>query len=114
MYKPAIGVQMKKLFVIFCAVVLSACGTVTTLGASDGYVSEKLTSVETYCETLPRVYSGATYDICLLHSNPDKKRSGFSAPFYLLDATVSAVFDTVALPYSIYAQSEHGSLELAR
>jgi uncharacterized protein YceK len=54
------------------------------------------------------------YDICLLHSNPDKKRTGFTAPFYLIDATASAVFDTIALPYSIYAQSEYGSLELAR
>jgi uncharacterized protein YceK len=105
---------MKKFFVVCCAFVLSACGTVTTLSKSDEYISEKLTGVKTRCATLPRVYSGTAYDMCLLHSNPDKKRDGFSAPIYVLDATASAVFDTIALPYSIYAQSEYGSLELAR
>ena len=63
---------------------------------------------KTYCQSLPRIYSGLAFDFCVLNAPPDP--SGFLVPFVLLDLPLSAVFDTVALPYTVYRQVTDGNL----
>jgi len=103
---------MKYFLVLLSVTLLSACGTVTTLASNDDDISSHLKNNGTYCESLPRIYSGASYDMCLLHSNPDLKKSGPGASVYLLDTAASAISDTLVLPYSIYAQLRYSSVEI--
>jgi uncharacterized protein YceK len=91
---------------------LSGCGTVTTLTNSDESVAANLKNRGTYCETLPRVYSGVSYDICSLHSNPNATYVDVIVALYLIDIAASAVGDTLALPYSIYAQSKYNYIKI--
>lgn len=80
----------------------------------------KLHEVKTYCESIPRVYSGVGYDICKLNAQPvNVHDEGLSeigdlqhVPFAFLDIIFSAVFDTLALPYTIYKQRREGNIEL--
>ena len=79
----------------------------------DREVSAHLSRQHTYCETLPRVYSGLAYDFCSLHSNPGGGTyfDGFIL-FYIFDGVVSGAVDTVLLPYTGYQQYHRGSIDL--
>ena len=103
---------MKRIAIFVCAITLSACGTLTTMTNSDGEVSGQLNRKGTYCEVVPRVYSGLAYDFCMLHSQPDGLYVDWFLHFYLLDGLLSIAADTVILPYTIVAQSREGSLRL--
>lgn len=95
-------------------VLASGCGTTATLTNSDTQISQQLVKSKTGCESIPRVYSGVSYDMCKLNSNPD---STFYNPFlffYLLDMPVSAVADTLVVPATIYTQSQKGNIEISR
>jgi len=89
--------------------VLSACGTVTTLSQSDQQISNNLTKRGTYCDSVPRAYSGVAYDLCKLNSKPSRTEVDLLVGFYLLDGVLSAATDTLVLPYTIIQQSEKGS-----
>lgn len=103
---------MKVLLVLVSVVVLSACGTVTTLSSSDQNISNDLSRGESYCESLPRVYSGVAYDICKLNSKPSGTAIDLVVGFYLLDGILSAATDTLVLPYTVVKQSEKGSTQI--
>jgi uncharacterized protein YceK len=94
---------------------LAACGTITTLARNDESIYNHLKNQRTYCESIPRVYSGVAYDFCTLHSNPNNSSYYEGVPTLILfDIVASAAGDTLALPYSIYAQSKYNSIELRR
>ena len=92
---------------------IQACGTITTLSESDHHISSKLVKQGTYCESIPRVYSGVSYDFCILNSKPDSTEIDVLVGFYLLDGVLSAASDTLILPYTIYQQAEKGSIQVA-
>ncbi|MBK5352891.1 YceK/YidQ family lipoprotein [Pseudomonas sp. TH41] len=92
------------------SLVLAGCGTVTTVLQDDTAATQSLRRQKTYCQSIPRVYSGLAHDFCLLHAAPDP--TGFLVPFVLLDMTLSGVLDTVVLPYTIYRQGVDGSLRI--
>lgn len=60
------------------------------------------------------------YDVCKLNAKPVRvhdeglsKIEGVRAiPLSFLDMIFSAVFDTLALPYTIYQQHHYGNIEL--
>lgn len=91
-----------------CSLALSGCGTALTVLQGDEDAARSLRKQKTYCQTIPRIYSGLAYDFCILNAPPDP--TGVLIPFALLDITLSGVFDTVALPYTIYRQVAHGNL----
>lgn len=101
---------MIKKAVMLCAVssVLSGCGSVLTVLQDDADVARDMRRQKTYCQSIPRVYSGLAYDFCVLNAPPDP--TGFLVPFVLLDLPLSGVFDTVSLPYTIYRQIEDGNI----
>ncbi|MVV50936.1 YceK/YidQ family lipoprotein [Pseudomonas sp. PB120] len=90
--------------------VLAGCGTVTTVLQDDAQATQTLRRQKTYCQSIPRIYSGLAHDFCLLHAPPDA--TGFLVPFVLLDLTLSGVLDTVALPYTVYRQGVDGSIRV--
>lgn len=100
------------------ALSLTGCGTVNTVVRGDQVTSKNLREWRTYCASLPRVYSGAVYNFCILNGepNPTTKADGSPAavPFVIVDIALSGVLDTLALPYTIYRQVEDGNIELHR
>ena len=99
--------------ILLSMICIQACGTVTTLSESDQRISSNLTKQDTYCESVPRVYSGVAYDFCKLNSKPKGTEVDVLVGFYLLDGVVSAASDTLVLPYTIYQQSEKCSIQIA-
>jgi uncharacterized protein YceK len=90
------------------SLVLSGCGTALTVLQDDEDAARGLRKQKTYCQSIPRIYSGLAYDFCILNAPPDP--TGFLVPFVLLDLTLSGVMDTVSLPYTIYRQANDGNL----
>lgn len=90
----------------------SGCGTLNTVLREDTAATRELRKQKTYCEVIPRVYSGVAFDFCLLNAPPDP--SGVLIPVALADIAVSGVLDTVALPYTLYRQVEDGNLKIYR
>nr|WP_314562114.1 YceK/YidQ family lipoprotein [uncultured Pseudomonas sp.] len=92
------------------AVLLSGCGTVNSVVRKDGDTARELRLVKTYCQSIPRIYSGVAFDFCALNAAPDP--TGFLIPFVLVDIAVSAVADSVVLPLTIYRQTVDGNISI--
>ncbi|WP_426135507.1 YceK/YidQ family lipoprotein [Pseudomonas sp. PWP3-1b2] len=93
---------------------MGGCGTVTTVFRGDNATVQSLKAKKTYCQSVPRVYSGLAYDLCVLHAPPSSATgvSLNSVPWAFIDVPVSGVLDTLILPYTIYRQNVDGSIEL--
>ena len=89
---------------------LTGCGTVTTVLQDDADAAQALRRQKTYCQSIPRVYSGLAYDFCMLNAPPDP--TGIFVPLVLLDFVLSGALDTVALPYTIYRQGTDGNIRI--
>ncbi|OLU02344.1 YceK/YidQ family lipoprotein [Pseudomonas reinekei] len=89
---------------------LAGCGTVSTVLQDDADAAQGLRKQKTYCQSIPRVYSGLAYDFCILNAPPDP--TGILVPLVLLDLTLSCALDTVALPYTIYRQGMDGNIQI--
>lgn len=87
---------------------LAGCGTVSTVLQIEDKAAQGLRKQKSYCQSIPRVYSGLAYDFCVLNAPPDP--TGILVPFILLDLALSGVLDTAALPYTIYRQSVDGNI----
>ena len=98
--------------VILNTLVLSGCGSYRTLSQSDEEIKYGLNSYRTNCSSVPRVYSGVSYDICKINTKTNEPSKQLKGVLYFSDIGLSAIFDTVLLPYSIYKQSKDGSIEL--
>jgi uncharacterized protein YceK len=92
------------------SLVLTGCGTAATVLQDDADAAQGLRKQKTYCQSIPRVYSGLAHDFCVLNAPPDP--TGFLVPFILLDLTLSGALDTVVLPYTIYRQSVDGNIQI--
>lgn len=103
---------MKQLFVALLVSGLLGCGTIITLSSSDEYIAKELEKHNTYCESVPRMYSGVSYDICKLNSKPKNTEVDLFVGFYLFDGLLSTVADTLVLPYTVYQQSDKGSIKI--
>ena len=105
---------VRLLVLVGMTLIMGGCGTVTTVFRGDDVTVRELKGKKTYCQSVPRVYSGVSYDLCVLHAPPNSG-SGMSlndVPWPYLDVAVSGVLDTLLLPYTIYRQNADGSLEL--
>lgn len=109
-------VNLKASTIATLCYIICGCGTVSTVAYSDKSVELNLKKSKSYCESIPRVYSGVFYDACQLHANPAS--SSYYVPdwlfLYAADAIVSGVADTVLLPYTIYKQVDVGSINIDR
>ncbi|MHC8322704.1 YceK/YidQ family lipoprotein [Pseudomonas sp. GB2N2] len=93
-----------------CSLALSGCGTVATVLQNDEDAARGLRQQKTYCQSIPRLYSGLAYDFCVLNAPPDP--TGVLLPLVLLDLGLSGVLDSVFLPYTIYRQGSDGNLRI--
>lgn len=106
--------KLRYTFVCSITVFLISCGTVNTVIRGDWVTKRDLNQIETSCETLPRIYSGVSYDICLLRGKPSQM-SLWLAPIpqlIFVDIALSGAFDTVIIPYTVYKQISDGNIRL--
>lgn len=89
---------------------LSGCGTAVTVLQDDEGATRSLRKQKTYCQSIPRIYSGLAHGFCLLHAPPYP--SGVLVPVVLLDLSLSGVLDTACLPYTIYRQTVDGNISI--
>jgi len=94
---------------------LVGCGTFNTVTKTNEAINRDMVAKGTYCETVPRVYSGVSYDFCRLNAKTkDVIYANVALSFILTDILFSAVTDTVVLPFSIAQQVNHGSVEIKK
>jgi uncharacterized protein YceK len=93
---------------------LLGCGTINTVTRGDSVTKRDLNHVKSPCEKIPRIYSGISYDICVLRGKPSRSVLwlGPGPELMLVDLALSGVFDTVFLPYTIYQQVNEGFIYL--
>lgn len=102
------------MLVCLIAVSLLECGTVNTVVRGDSVTRRNLSQVKSPCETIPRIYSGISYNICVLRGKPSHAVLwvGSAPELILVDLALSGVLDTIALPYTIYEQVNEGPINL--
>ena len=101
---------------ILSALMISGCGTISSVFQEDTVAGNDLKQRKTYCASISRIYSGVVYDFCVLHA-PELPLDTFgtgrpAASLVLLDLAVSGVMDTLILPYTAYQQVKHGNIEI--
>lgn len=95
---------------VACSLALSGCGTAVTVLQNDEDAARGLRKQKTYCQSIPRIYSGLAYDFCVLNAPPDP--TGVLVPLVLLDLALSGALDTVFLPYTVYRQGMDGNIKI--
>lgn len=100
--------------ILYGALTTFGCSTVKTLNPKDDRVHIEYHGQKTYCEGIPRVYSGFSYTICQLRTEPSKDSNlGGNingVPVVVIDSVCSLAADTLALPYTLVRQINEGSL----
>jgi uncharacterized protein YceK len=93
-----------------------SCATVKTLDPPGNHVNISHYGKKSYCDDIPRIYSGLAYNFCLMYGEPSRTvnigDSLNGVPFVLLDTVFSAATDTLVLPYTIVTQSQKGSIKV--
>ncbi|QYX48318.1 YceK/YidQ family lipoprotein [Pseudomonas tussilaginis] len=104
---------MKAIGSLLIVISLTGCGTINTVFRDDSVASSKLAHWQSHCDSIPRIYSGAALDFCALHAEPRRTVGSTGQPsavLMMVDLVLSGVADTVALPYTIYAQQRDGDI----
>jgi uncharacterized protein YceK len=107
--------------VLMIAAGIAGCGSTRTLTSDKVAAVDDLQLKGTGCgDTLPRVYGGVVYNLCVM-SGDSHARGGplysvapMNVPVAFLDMGLSAVADTLSLPYTLYRQSRDGDIQLLR
>jgi len=107
---------MKRFTSVLLALCVCSCATIKTIDPPKSHINISHYGKNSYCENIPRVYSGVSYNFCLLYGQPSKSiniGSSFNnVPFFVIDTVFSMVSDTVVLPYTIVMQSKKGSIKV--
>ncbi|WP_152225579.1 YceK/YidQ family lipoprotein [Pseudomonas sp. SCB32] len=100
---------------------VTGCGSVRTLSSDNVAKVDDLHLKGTYCgDTIPRVYGGVVYNLCVMNGGSGERGgSGYRympalVPYSVIDMGLSAVADTLTLPYTLYRQNRDGDIQLVR
>ncbi|WP_366523429.1 YceK/YidQ family lipoprotein [uncultured Microbulbifer sp.] len=62
------------------------------------------------CEEIPRIYSGACYNFCLMNNEPSRMVNTEAmindVPLMAVDTVFPVAADTIVLPYAIFAREK--------
>lgn len=102
---------------VVASLLLTACGSLQTLDPNaERYLATQQRYESTNCETIPRIYSGVSLDICMAFIGPPREYSEAATrdmlDYYIFDIIFSGIIDTAALPYTIVRQINDGSYQL--
>lgn len=92
---------------------LQGCGTFNTVPYSNKQIAKDLKARHTRCESIPRIYSGVGYNLCVLNADGSTTavdKEGFD--LWLIDTPLTFVTDTIMLPVSSYQQYRLGSVQI--
>ncbi|WHI48118.1 YceK/YidQ family lipoprotein [Microbulbifer sp. VAAF005] len=108
---------MKRIIsLVSASLVCVSCATVKTVNPKNNQVDITHRGHKSYCESIPRVYSGTSYSFCLLNSEPSQTVNTGSTinrvPLVAIDAVFSVAADTVVLPYTVVTQAKHGNIKV--
>lgn len=107
---------MKTIICITLALFTTSCATIKTVEPTHNQVDISHGRYKSYCESIPRVYSGTSYNICTLYGESNTSASVDTAKhsfhYWAIDSVFSIVSDTVILPYTIYSQIAKGSIDV--
>ena len=111
-----------EVLLVAAVLVLSGCGTINTVFRPDAVASKSLKDSRSHCGSVPRIYSGVMYGFCYLNSEPKPEKSAEDPtfgqressifPIIAIEAIASGLADTLVLPYTVYRQSQDGSIEI--
>ena len=100
------------LLVFFCC----SCATIKTIDPPQNHVTISHKGKNSYCDEIPRIYSGISYNFCLMYGEPSKTvnlgNSVNGVPLVFIDSVFSLVTDTVVLPYTIVSQVNKGPIKV--
>ena len=104
---------------LFITQICASCGSVQTLMPNSKYnLKHNKRYEKTNCNSIPRVYSGLSLDVCMAFLGPPAlvyERNAEAVFYgYLVDMVLSTTIDTLVLPYTIIRQFEDGNLRLKR
>ncbi|MGJ8691466.1 MAG: YceK/YidQ family lipoprotein [Thalassotalea sp.] len=107
---------MKTIIGITLVLFICSCATIKTVEPTHNHVDISHGKYKSNCKSIPRIYSGTYYNICILYGEPNKSTSTDTAKhsfhYWAIDSAFSIVSDTVILPYTIYSQIDKGSLDV--
>lgn len=106
---------MKLLQVGIVLLSLTACGTINTVAVDDSTTRQKLQNAKTFCNFIPRFYSGVSYNFCLYHAEFSTDAEFVQVgrgTLVAYDMLFSGLTDTILLPYTIYRQVNDGSIPI--
>ncbi|ALM90413.1 MULTISPECIES: YceK/YidQ family lipoprotein [Alteromonas] len=107
---------MKILSLAILSLACCSCATVKTISPDNNHVQIEHQGKKSYCEEIPRVYSGFSYNVCLLNGEPSRRENIGSTvgkvPFFVIDAAFSIVADTIVIPYTAVQQIDKGSIKV--
>ncbi|QSX34540.1 YceK/YidQ family lipoprotein [Shewanella avicenniae] len=107
---------MKTLLLPLVACLCCSCATIKTISPDNNHVVIEHQGKKSYCETIPRIYSGISYNVCLLRGEPSKTANVGgtlnNVPWFVIDSAFSVVADTIVLPYTIVTQSKDGDIQV--
>lgn len=109
-----INSKFRSALIYSIALMLLGCGTINTVVRDDAVARRNLSQVKSPCEIIPRIYSGVSYDMCVLRGKPSRTALWVGAipELMLVDLALSAILDTVVLPYTVYEQMNAGPIHL--
>ena len=104
-------IVFKLIFSIFLISQLTACSSIKTVTSSNEKIGFDLYREKSKCKYSTRIYSGVTYNFCLINAKPSGSTyDTIWAPWILVDLLVlSPIADTVLLPVSITQQVLYGN-----
>jgi uncharacterized protein YceK len=107
---------MKAITLFLLALCTCSCATIKTIDPPNNHVNISHYGKKSYCESIPRIYSGIAYNFCLLNGEPSRTKNTGSTfngvPFLFIDSAFSVVADTIVLPYTIIKQADKGSIKV--
>ena len=103
---------MRLWIVCTLAAALSGCGTIQTV-SDESKAVDNLARWESSCHSIPRAYSGFAYQFCNLNG-PARSGNHWSADTIFVDMGLSAIADTLILPYTGFQQLRWGSVPIRR
>ena len=107
---------MKVLTVFLFTLFICSCATIKTINPYNNHINISHFGKKSYCKDIPRIYSGISYNLCLMYGEPSNKTNIGSSvnnvPLVFIDTVLSAVSDTVVLPYTLIMQAEKGDIKV--
>lgn len=101
---------------LFLLMICQACATFKTVNPSGDHVDIAYYDKKSYCDSIPRIYSGLSHNLCLMYGEPSKKvniGNTFSGvPYLLIDSALSAATDTLILPIRFIRKLKRARLRL--